>query len=328
MNSDNKKMPKVVFLDSNAVAGPGDLDWTMLSEGTCFSEYKLTPQEQIAERAEGAEIIITNKCRLSREVLKDMPGVRLILEAATGYDNIDVKAARELGIDVCNVAGYARMPVAQSILAMILDHCNRIAQYAADTRAGQWAACKDFCLLSYPTLELDGKRVSIVGFGSIGATLAEILIPLGVEVHAVTSKPQERLPKGVTKISLEEAFATSFAVSLNCPLTPQTKEFVNKELLSHAHPDLVLINTARGGVVNEADVAEALAAKRLGAYYADVLSQEPPSNDNPLLSAPRSFITPHVAWATREARTRILEALARNVRAFMKGEPLTNIVNP
>ncbi|MBP3227669.1 MAG: D-2-hydroxyacid dehydrogenase [Bacteroidaceae bacterium] len=320
-------MPTIVFLDSNALAGPGDLDWRPLREAGQFTEYPRTPQPLIAERTRGAEIVITNKCRLTADVLREMPTVRLILEAATGFDNIDVAAARALGIDVCNVAGYARLPVAQSIVAMLLDHCNRIADYARESREGQWAACKDFCLLSHPTVELDGKRISIVGFGSIGSALADMLQPFGAEVCAVTSKPQEALPTGVTKVSLDEALATSFALSLNCPLTPANRGFVNAALLAKARRGLVLINTARGAVVNDADVAAALADGTLGAYYADVLTDEPPRPDNPLLTAPRSFITPHVAWATREARTRIIEALAANARAYATGQPLQNVVN-
>lgn len=327
MNTSFVHRPRVVFLDSGALAGPGDLDWAPLREGTDFTEYARTPQELIAERATGADVVITNKCLLSAGVLSRMASVRLILEAATGYDNIDVKAARALGIDVCNVAGYARMPVAQTIVAYLLDYCNRVAAYASETRAGEWAACKDFCRLSMPTLELDGKRISIVGLGSIGRTLTDMLLTLGAQVCAVTRKTQEQLPPGIHKVSLEEAFATSFAVSLNCPLTPDTKEFVNRNLLVHARRGLVLINTARGGVVNEQDVADALAAGTLGAYYADVLSQEPPQPGNPLLTAPRSHITPHVAWATREARTRIILALASNIQAFINGSPLTNVVN-
>lgn len=327
MNANTAHKPRVVFLDSCALAGPGDLDWAPLREDTDFTEYPRTPQELIAERAAKADIVITNKCRLTADLLSQMTDVRLILEAATGHDNIDVQAARRLGIDVCNVAGYARMPVAQTIVAYLLDHCNRVADYARESREGHWVACEDFCRLSHPTLELDGKRISIVGFGSIGSTLAKMLLPFGAEVCAVTRKSQESLPEGVCKVGIEEAFASSFAVSLNCPLTPETKQFVNQDLLAHAHPDLVLINTARGGVVNEQDVADALKAGRLGAYYADVLSQEPPPADNPLLSAPRSHITPHVAWATREARTRIIETLATNIRAFINGNPLANVVN-
>lgn len=319
--------PRVVFLDTHTLAGTGDLDWAPLREGTDFIEYPRTPQELIVERTAGADIVITNKCSLTADVLSQMTSVRLILEAATGYDNIDVQAARSLGIDVCNVAGYARMPVAQTIVAYLLDHCNRVANYAQESRTGQWAAGEDFCRLSHPTLELNGKRISIVGFGSIGSTLAQILLAFGAEVYAVTGKPQSSLPDGVRKIELKAAFSESFAVSLNCPLTPETKELVNKDLLAAAKPDLVLINTARGGVVNEQDVAKALQENRLGAYYADVLSQEPPRADNPLLTAPRSYITPHVAWATHEARTRIIEALATNIRAFIKGDTLSNIVN-
>lgn len=320
--------PKIVFLDSAALAGPGDLDWSPLREGTEFTEYPRTPQHLISERVAGADIIITNKCPLTSEKLSKMKGVRLILEAATGFDNIDTATARSLGIDVCNVAGYARMPVAQTVVGYLLDHCNRVAAYAAESRAGHWAESKDFCRLDHPTLELNGKRICIVGFGSIGSTLAAMLLPFGAEVCAVSSKPQEALPEGIKKISLEEAFATSFAVSLHCPLTPATREFVNRALLARSRRGLILINTARGGVVHEQDVADALTAGTLGAYYADVLSQEPPLPDNPLLTAPHSHITPHIAWATREARTRIILSLAANIRAFAEGRPLTNVVNP
>ncbi len=320
--------PLVVFLDSDVLSGHGDLDLSPLHiNGVRFKQYPRTASEDIVERAAQAEVIVTNKCQFTAEILARLPRLRLILEAATGYDNIDITAARQQHIDVCNVAGYARMPVAQTIVAYLLDHCNRVAHYAHESRQGAWTQCKDFCRLAHPTLELHHKRVAIVGFGSIGATLAEMLRPFGTEVFAVTSKKQTELPTYVKKISLEKAFATCFAVSLNCPLTPSTREFVNKSLLAHAHPDLLLINTARGAVVNEYDVAQALYEDRLGAYYADVLCQEPPKENNPLLSAPRCHITPHVAWATIEARNRILQALAQNLQAFLQGKPLNNIVN-
>lgn len=316
---------KMVFLDSYAL-NPGDLSWAPLEAHGELQTYDRTPSELIVERAKGAEVIVLNKKYMTEEIFAQLPALRLILVSATGYDTIDIEAARRHGVTVCNVPAYSTLAVAQHTLALILEHCNQVGHYAHLNRNGYWAASRDFCLWDKNIVELTGKRVSLIGFGNIGQKVAQLLQVLEAEVCVVTSKSQEELPTGVRKITLEEAFATSHFVSLHCPLTPQNKGFVNAELLALARPDLVLINTARGGLIDDNAVAQALHDERLACYACDVLSQEPPSADHPILHAPRAYVTPHVAWASSDARGRIVQIMADNLAAFIAGKP-QNVVS-
>lgn len=328
----------LVFLDSHAL-NPGDLSWDTIAAHGTLTTYDRTPKELIVERAKDADVILTNKVRFTEEEFAQLPKLRLILEAATGYDNIDCAAARRHGVTVCNVPAYSTLAVAQHAMALLLEVCNQVGHYSRaisvyDTEGAEgaakdsyWAVSPDFCCWNRPIVELTGKRIAIVGWGNIGSKVAQLLLPLEAEVVAVTSKPQEALPEGVKKVTLEEAFATSFAVSLHCPLAANNRQFVNAELLSHSRRGLILVNTARGGLINDQDVADALRSGQLGAYCTDVMSAEPPSADHPILHAPNVYITPHVAWATADARQRIIDIMTRNLEAFIAGKAI-NVVNP
>lgn len=324
---------ELVFLDSHAL-NPGDLSWAQIERFGTLMTYERTPKELIVERAKDADVILTNKVHFTEEEFAQLPKLRLILEAATGYDNIDCAAARRHGVTVCNVPAYSTLAVAQHTMALLLEVCNQVGHYTraisaeADGQAKEsfWAVSPDFCCWDRPVVELTGKRFAIVGWGNIGSKVAQLLLPLEAEVVAVTSKPQEALPAGVRKVTLEEAFATSFAVSLHCPLSDRNRQFINADLLAKSRRGLILVNTARGGLINDQDVADALRSGVLGAYCTDVMSQEPPSADHPILHAPHVYITPHVAWATADARQRIIDVMTRNLEAFLAAQPI-NVVN-
>lgn len=323
----------LVFLDSHAL-NPGDLSWAPIERFGTLTTYERTPKELIVERAKDADVVLTNKVHFGEEEFSQLPKLRLILEAATGYDNIDISAARRHGVAVCNVPAYSTLAVAQHAMALLLEVCNQVGHYTrsiATEADGQrkdsfWAVSPDFCCWDRPVTELTGKRIAIVGWGNIGSKVAQLLLPLEAEVVAVTSKPQEALPAGVRKVTLEEAFATSFAVSLHCPLSQSNRQFVDAHLLAQSRRGLILINTARGGLINDQDVADALRSGVLGAYCTDVMSQEPPSADHPILHAPNVYITPHIAWATADARQRIIDIMTRNLKAYIEGTPV-NVVN-
>ena len=274
----------------------------------------------------GDQVIILNKVRITAEILDRLPRLRLILVAATGYDVVDVAAARERGVTVCNVPAYGTLAVAQHTLALLLEVTNRVGHYAQLNREGYWARSRDFSLWDEAVEELSGVRVSLIGMGNIGRKVAELLRVLEAEVCAVTSQDESTLPTGVRKITLDEAFATSRIVSLHCPLTEQNRSFVNASLLERAAPGLILVNTARGALIDDIAVAEALQSGRLGAYACDVLSTEPPAADHPILSAPNTFVTPHIAWATAAARGRIVRIMAENLKAFLADTP-QNVVS-
>lgn len=312
----------IVFLDGYTV-NPGDLEWTPFERLGTFRSYDRTPAHLVVERAREADVLIVNKTLLGEAEFAQLPRLRLVLLAAAGYDTIDVEAARRRGIPVCNAAGYGNASVAQSVVAHILNITNRVGEYAQRNREGFWSNSPDFCSCESGLVELTGKRVAIVGFGNIGQAVARLLRPFGVQLFAVTSKEPSALPPDVRKLTLEEALLTCDIVSLNCALTPENEGFINAERLAEGRvkPGLIIINTARGRLVREVDVAEALRDGRLGAYATDVLSQEPPPIDNPLLSAPRCYVTPHNAWATHEARMRILDILEANLRAYLEGKP-------
>lgn len=318
-------LPHIVFLDSHTL-NPGDLSWRELEALGRFTEYARTAPEEVVERAEGADILIVNKTRLTESHFAALPRLRLVCVAAAGYDVVDTEAARRRGIPVCNTAGYANRAVAQMAVALLLEATNRVGAYAEANRHGFWSQSPDFCCWDAPLTELDGKRLAIVGFGGIGSTLAAMMRPFGMRLSAVSSKSAAELPPDVEKTTVEEAFATADVVSLHCPLTAANEKFVNERLLAGCRKGLILVNTARGRLVDDEAVASALDEGRLGAYATDVLSEEPPRADHPLLHAPRCYVTPHVAWATVEARSRIINLLHDNICAFMNGRP-QNVVN-
>lgn len=316
---------KIVFLDGYTI-NPGDLSWKPLEACGDLTVYDRTAPNEILERAQGAEVLITNKTPITKAHFEVLTELKLVCVAATGYDKIDIMAAREKGVTVCNCAGYSTKAVAQLATSLILEVADSVGAYTWRNHEGDWSRSADFCYTARPRMELDGKRMAIVGFGNIGHTLALIMQAIGMKVFAVTSKLAEQLPEGIGKISMEDAFRTCDIVSLNCPLNAANKEFVNAELLARSNPNLILVNTARGGLIRENDVAEALRNGKLGAYCTDVLTVEPPTVDNPILNAPRTFVTPHIGWNTPEARQRIMAILIDNIHAYENGCP-KNAVN-
>lgn len=317
---------QIVLLDGYA-SNPGDFTWEPLKEMGEVTVYDRTQPSEVVERAHDAEIIVTNKVTLTRQTLEQLPNLRLICVLATGYNTIDTLAARDLGITVCNVPAYSTDSVAQMVFALILNMTNRVAHYARQTREGRWSAAPDFCYWDLPVSELAGKTLGIVGLGHIGAKVASIAREFGMDVFAFTSKNSTGLPDYIQKTTLEGLFGVSDILTLHCPLTPDTHELINARTLARMKHGALLVNTGRGPLVNEADVAEALASGQLGGYGADVMCSEPPAADNPLFAQPNAFITPHIAWASVEARQRLLNATFDNISAFQDGHP-QNVVNP
>jgi len=269
--------------------------------------------------------VLTNKVCLRRAEIEQLPKLKYIGVLATGYNVVDIEAAREHGIIVTNVPAYSTESVAQMVFAHLLTIANRTEHYADLNRDGRWSSNTDFCYWDTELTELAGKTFGIVGLGNIGRRVAAIAQAFGMRVAAYTSKRAEDLPSGIAKLTIDELLQSADVVSLHCPLTPDTRHLINSHTLQLMKPSAVLINTGRGPLVNDQDVAEALKANRLRAYCADVLSDEPPKADNPLLSCPNAFITPHIAWATKEARTRLVSIAIGNVQAFLSARPI-NVV--
>ncbi len=315
---------KIVILDGYT-ANPGDLSWKELEKMGSLKVYERTRPEETVARAADADIVLTNKVIISREVIAQLPCLKYIGVLATGYNVVDIQAAHERGIVVTNVPAYSTESVAQMVFAHLLNATNRTDHYATQNRELRWTENRDFCYWDFPHMELAEKTFGIVGLGNIGQRVAEIALAFGMKVKAVTSKPADALPTGIGKADLEELLATSDVVSLHCPLTNRTRHMINPQTLQLMKPSAILINTGRGPLVDDQAVATALAEGRLSAFCADVLTEEPPKADNPLLKQPNAFITPHIAWATNEARTRLLQVVISNVKAFLDGKP-QNIV--
>jgi glycerate dehydrogenase len=287
--------------------------------------YERTSPEDTVARAAEAEIVLTNKVVISREVIAQLPLLKYIGVLATGYNVVDIQAAHERGIIVTNVPAYSTESVAQMVFAHLLNVTNRTDHYATENRSGRWTRNKDFCYWDYPHMELAGKTFGIVGLGHIGRRVAEIALAFGMKVKALTSKSADTLPAGIGKATIEELLSTSDVISLHCPLTDTTSHLINSETLRLIKPSAILINTGRGPLVDDQAVASALAEGQLAAFCADVLTEEPPKADNPLLAQPNAFFTPHIAWASTEARIRLLQVVTCNVKAFLNGKPQNSI---
>lgn len=316
---------KIVILDGYT-ANPGDLSWGSLKEMGEVTVYERTRREEIAGRAADADIVLTNKVVMDREMMALLPRLKYIGVLATGYNVVDIEAARERDIIVTNVPAYSTESVAQTVFAHLLTVTNRTEHYAQQNRLGRWAENRDFCYWDTELTELAGKTMGIVGLGNIGSRVAEIALAFGMQVKAMTSKKPEELPAGIQKAELQSLLASSDVVSLHCPLTEGTKHLIHRETLRLMKPSAILINTGRGPLVDDEALAEALNEGRLRAYCADVVTEEPPKADHPLLHAPNAFITPHIAWATVEARKRLLQTAIGNVEAFVNGHPV-NVVS-
>lgn len=317
---------KIVVLDGYA-ANPGDLSWDGLRQYGELTVYDRTPPEETVHRIGDAEIVLTNKTVIDEAVLAQCENLKLISVLATGYNVIDLAAAKARGIAVCNVPAYSTPDVAQMTFALLLEICQHVGHHAQTVREGKWAASKDFCYWDYPLMRLAGKTLGLVGFGSIGRKVAAVAQAFGMDVlvSSRTPHPEEENPH-LRFCAMEELLQQSDVVSLHCPLTEKTKGLIDADALAKMKDGAILINTARGGVIDEAAVAAALQSGKLLAYGADVVSVEPIRKDNPLLGCENAYLTPHIAWATKEARTKLLEVSAANVGAFLAGKP-QNVVN-
>ena len=316
---------KIVILDGYA-ANPGDLDYHLLEKLGEVVVYPRTSDAEKVERAKDADIILLNKVQIDAETLAQLPKLKYIGIQATGFNVVDIEAAKKQGIIVTNIPAYSTDSVAQMTFAHILNVTNRVDHYARASREGEWSRCPDFCYWDQPLMELSGKTIGIVGLGHIGMKVARIAHDFGMDVFALTSKDATSLPEGIQKTTLEGILGASDIISLHCPLTNSTREIINAESLAKMRKGTILVNTGRGPLVNEADVAAALHTGQLAAYCADVMCSEPPSFDNPLFQEPNAFITPHVAWATVEARLRLMDIAEGNIKAFLSGNPV-NVVN-
>lgn len=312
---------KIVILDGYSV-NPGDLSWNALGRWGELVVYDRTAPEDIIGRCRGAEIVLTNKVPFSAGTMSQLPALRYIGVLATGYNIIDTKAAAAQGIVVTNIPAYSTESVAQMVFAHILNITNGVGRYAEQNRSGRWSHSADFCYWDTPLVELSGKRMGIVGLGHTGMATARIAHAFGLSVYAYTSKSVDQLPSYVHKASLDELFSECDIVSLHCPLTEKTHHMVDADRLKMMKSSAILINTGRGPLIDELAVAEALNESRLAAFGADVLDVEPARADNPLLTARNSFLTPHIAWATFEARKRLLDICIENVAAFIGGAPI------
>ena len=315
---------KIVVLDGYCL-NPGDLSWEDMASLGDLRVYDRTSPAELLNRAEGAEVLITNKTLITGNDMEALPQLKYIGVLATGYNVVDVESAKEKGIVVTNIPAYSTNSVAQMVFAHLLNITQRVGHYACMNRQGKWSDNADFCYWDTELIELNDKWMGIIGFGNIGQATARIALSFGMKVGVFTSKAQSELPEGVKKMSLEEIFKNCDVVSLHCPLTPSTQEMVNSERLNLMKPNAILINTGRGPLINEQDLADALNEGKILAAGLDVLSTEPPLSTNPLLSARNCFITPHIAWATKEARIRLMRIAVNNLNEFMKGNIINNV---
>lgn len=311
---------KIVVLDGYA-ANPGDLSWAPMEALGELCVYDRTPAAEVAVRIADADLVLTNKTVLTRELISGAPRLKYIGVLATGYNVVDVAAARELGVTVTNIPAYSTDSVAQLVFALLLEICQQVGHHSQAVHAGRWSSNPDFCFWDTPLIELAGKTMGIVGYGRIGKKVAEIARCFGMNVIAWT-----RTPRDPECVSLDELLARSDVISLHCPLFPETQNLINRDTIAKMKDGAILINTSRGPVVNDADLRAALDSGKLYAAGADVSTIEPMPADNPLLGAKNMFITPHFAWATFEARTRLMDIATQNVRAFLSGAPI-NIVS-
>ncbi|MFQ7113656.1 D-2-hydroxyacid dehydrogenase [Hallella bergensis] len=315
---------KIVVLDGYS-ANPGDLSWERLEALGELTVYPRISTTKVVECAQDADIILSNKVKITAEVIDKLPKLKYIGVLATGYNIIDVDYARQKGIVVSNIPAYSTDSVVQMTFAHILNITNQVGHYADQVRSGRWSKNADFCYWDTPLTELSGKIIGIVGLGNIGMRVATIARQFGMDVFAVTSKESALLPSGIQKTTLNGLLSIADVLSLHCPLTKDTDKLINAERLELMKPGSILINTGRGQLVDEKAVAKALDSGHLKGYGADVMALEPPSKDNPLLKQAHAYFTPHIAWASKEARTRLINIAADNVKAFLEGSPQNKV---
>jgi glycerate dehydrogenase len=309
---------KIVVLDGYTL-NPGDLDWSALENLGTLTVYDRSSTSEVLDRAKEADAVIVNKQLLSRDTLAQLPRLKYIGVSATGTNNVDLEAAKQLGIQVTNVSGYSTHSVAQHTFGLLLALTNHLEMHSQSVKAGNWVNAQDWSYKVSPLIELHGKKIGLIGLGSIGEAVAKIALSFGMEVMAYRKDASKGFPDQVIGSSLEEIFTQSDVVSLHCPLTPETERIIHKGSLQLMKRTAYLINTGRGPLINEQDLADALENESIAGAGLDVLSAEPPKADNPLLKAKNCIITPHIAWATYEARERLMASVADNLRAFQKG---------
>lgn len=316
---------KIVILDAYA-ANPGDLSWDEFAALGDLTVYDRTAQEDAAARIGDAEVVFINKVRLTDEIFAACPNLKLVSILATGYNIVDLAAAKRRGITVCNVPGYSTRAVVQMTFALLLEICQQVGLHSGAVHTGRWQTCPDFCFWDRPLIELDGKTMGIVGYGAIGSAVGTVAQALGMKL-LVTARHEKPVPEGARFVSLPELLAQSDVVSLHCPQTAENARMIDAGALAQMKDGAILLNTARGGLLDEQAVADALRSGKLLAAGMDVVSAEPIHADNPLLTAPNCFLTPHIAWAPLETRRRLQAISAENLRAFLEGKP-QNVVNP
>lgn len=314
---------KIVILDGYTVS-QDDLSWSVLDEFAEVEVYDRTSAEDVVKRCKGAEMVLTNKVVLDSFTLNQLPRLMYIGVLATGYNVVDLEAAEKQSIVVTNIPAYSTKSVAQMVFSHLLNIVSMVGKYAESNREGEWTRSEDFCYLRHNLFELSGKRFGIVGLGNIGMEVAKIANAFDMEVLAYTSKTDD-LPYGIRRVSLDELFTSSDVISLHCPLNDETHHMVDVKRLKSMKPSAILINTGRGPLVKDDELAEALNANVIAAYGADVMTVEPPDADNQLLKAKNCYLTPHIAWATREARQRLMRICRDNIQAFLDGKPV-NVV--
>lgn len=319
-------MPDSIVILDAFTANPGDLDWEALAKLAPLKLHDRTAPAEIVARATSATLVLTNKTPLTAETIASLPGLRFIGVLATGVNVVDVAAARARGIGVSNVPAYGTPSVAQAVFALLLELTHRTGHHAEAVRAGRWSSCPDFSFWDFPLVELAGRTFGIVGYGQIGRAVARIAAAFGMKVIATKSDDRPGHDGEVELVTMDTLFRAADVISLHCPLTAKTQGLVNAERLAQMKPGALLINTGRGPLIVESDLADALNAGRIAGAGLDVLSTEPPPPGNPLVTAKNCLITPHFAWATREARGRLIEIATENVRAFLAGTP-RNVVN-
>ncbi len=316
---------KIVILDAYA-ANPGDLSWDEFAALGELTVYDRTAPGDVAARIGDAEVVFINKVRLTDDIFAACPNLKLVSILATGYNIVDLAAAKRRGITVCNVPGYSTRAVVQMTFALLLEICQQVGLHSGAVHTGRWQTCPDFCFWDRPLIELDGKTMGIVGYGAIGSAVGTVAQALGMKL-LVTARHEKPVPEGARFVSLPELLAQSDVVSLHCPQTAENARMIDAGALAQMKDGAILLNTARGGLLDEQAVADALRSGKLLAAGMDVVSAEPIRADNPLLTAPNCFLTPHIAWAPLETRRRLQAISAENLRAFLAGKP-QNVVNP
>ena len=319
---------KIVVLDGNT-ENPGDLSWReleKLGDVTVYERTSLTDEEEAIRRLEGAEVAITNKTPITRRVMDSCPQLKYISMLATGYNVVDADYARERGIPLSNIPTYGTAAVGQFAIAMLLEICHHVAHHSQSVHEGRWEACADWCYWDYPLIELDGKSMGIIGFGRIGQQTGRIAKALGMKILAYDSYPNDAGREIAEYVDLDTLLASSDVIALHCPLFPETRGIINRETIAKMKNGVIILNNSRGPLVVEQDLADALNSGKVYAAGVDVVSTEPIRGDNPLLTAKNCLITPHISWAPKEARQRIIDTTRDNLQAFVDGAPI-HVVN-